>query len=57
MKSSGYDARVFSVSVSSSRSIFRVTSSNTTFSSTVPNRWVVEWICGSALAERRIAFA
>ena len=48
---------MFSVSVSSSRSIRRVTSSNTTFSSTVPNRCVVEWIWGSALGESRIAFA
>ena len=40
MNSSGYDARVFSVSDSSSRSMIRVTGSNTTFSRIVPNRCV-----------------
>ena len=41
MNSSGYDARVFSVSVGSSRSMRRVTGSKTTFSRIVPNRCVV----------------
>src|SRR4051812_48396528 len=41
MNEIGYAARVFSVYRSSSRSRARVTGSNTTFSSTVPNRRVV----------------
>ncbi len=35
----------------------RVTGSKTTFSRSVPKRWVAAWISGSAAAESRITFA
>ncbi len=48
---------MFSVSVSSSRSTSRVSSSKTTFSRMVPNMRVVRWISGSFSGESRITFA
>ena len=57
MKCIGYAARVFSVFEPSSKSQTRVIGSNATFSRTVPKRWVVAYMAGSASALSLIAFA
>jgi hypothetical protein len=52
MVAMGYAARVFSVTLSSSRSRTRVAGFATAFSTTVPKRSVAAKISGSASAER-----